>query len=304
MTTTSLLELNFFYLYFRSPPTYPGYYGSYYPPPPIPPPVGPYYRYPSSTVSSSVIPYAGVPPPGIFPPTVPPPGIPPPAVPPPGVPPPRMPPPGMVIPGLSPPGVPPARLPPHSLPPPGVYPPGYSPTIPTSAPPARGTYLQPHSTYNPMTPPYLPPPVRGYLPNPGARPNHPLQRQPVPQRTGKLHPWNQVPVTTVATVPQQQALAVQQAEGGDLGKIAAARFEIVLNQIDNAKARVRHEKRQLQQLQRDIEQEQNSAEPNALTEEGLKVPEYDEKPPGDDATGTLVTQCMPFDFSRWIPFFK
>lgn len=89
-------------------------------------------------------------------------------------------------------------------------------------------------------------------------------------------------VTTVATVAQQQALAVHQAQEGDLGKIAAARFEIVLNQIDNAKARVRHEKQQLQQFQRDVEQEQNSAEPNALTEEGLKVPEYDEKPPGDD----------------------
>lgn len=89
-------------------------------------------------------------------------------------------------------------------------------------------------------------------------------------------------VTTVATVPQQQALAVQQAEEGDLGKIAATRFEIVLNQIDNAKARVRHEKQQLQQFQRVVEQEQNSAEPNALTEEGMKVPEYDEKPPGDD----------------------
>jgi len=91
-----------------------------------------------------------------------------------------------------------------------------------------------------------------------------------------------VAVTTVATVPQQQALAVQQAEEGDLGKIAATRFEIVLNQIDNAKARVRHEKQQLQQFQRVVEQEQNSAEPNALTEEGMKVPEYDEKPPGDD----------------------
>lgn len=89
-------------------------------------------------------------------------------------------------------------------------------------------------------------------------------------------------VTTVATVPQQQALAVQQVEEGDLGKIAATRFEIVLNQIDNAKARVRHEKQQLQQFQRVVEQEQNSAEPNALTEEGMKVPEYDEKPPGDD----------------------
>ncbi|XP_074631724.1 uncharacterized protein LOC141890216 isoform X4 [Acropora palmata] len=264
------------------PPTYPGYYGPYHPPPPIPPPVGSYYRYPSSTVPSSAIPYAGVPPPGVFPPTVPPPGMPPPAVLAPRVPPPRMPPPGMMMPGLSPPVVPPDRLPPHRLPPPVVYPPGYPPTIATSTPPARDAYPQPHSTYNPMTPPYQPPPVRSYLPTPGARPNHPLKQQPIPQRPGKLHPWNQVAVTTVATVPQQQALAVQQAEEGDLGKIAATRFEIVLNQIDNAKARVRHEKQQLQQFQRVVEQEQNSAEPNALTEEGMKVPEYDEKPPGDD----------------------
>ena len=217
--------------------------------------------------------------------------MPPPAVLPPRVPPPRMPPPGMMMPGLSPPVVPPVRLPPHRLPPPVVYPPGYPPTIATSTPPARGAYPQPHSTYNPMTPPYQPPPVRSYLPTPGARPNHPLQQQPIPQRPGKLHPWNQVAVTTVATVPQQQALAVQQAEEGDLGKIAATRFEIVLNQIDNAKARVRHEKQQLQQFQRVVEQEQNSAEPNALTEEGMKVPEYDEKPPGDDDQGTLGTQC-------------
>ena len=117
-------------------------------------------------------------------------------------------------------------------------------------------------------------------------------------------PWKQVPALAAASiteeaVPQQQATDDQQNEKEELSKQAAARFEIVLNQIDKAKARVRHEKEKLEEFQKTIQgtqsfqQQPNSEEPNALTDQGQTMPEYEEKPPGDDNTGTLHwTLCL------------
>lgn len=69
---------------------------------------------------------------------------------------------------------------------------------------------------------------------------------------------------------------------------------MVLNQIDQAKARVRHEKEQMVEFQKAVHgdqlyhHQQQSEEPNALADEGLKMQDYDEKPPGDDDTGNVV----------------
>lgn len=68
---------------------------------------------------------------------------------------------------------------------------------------------------------------------------------------------------------------------------------MVLNQIDKAKARVRHEKEQWKEFNMAVHgdqmpyQQQYNAEPNALTDEGQKMPEYEERPPGDDDIGTF-----------------
>lgn len=100
-----------------------------------------------------------------------------------------------------------------------------------------------------------------------------------------------------AAVPTQQESNAEQTEEGKNSKVAAARFEIVLNQIDQAKARVRHEKELMQEFQREVLgttatdtkmiYPQYGEEPNALTDEGQKMPEYEEKPPGDEDTGTV-----------------
>ena len=100
-------------------------------------------------------------------------------------------------------------------------------------------------------------------------------------------------------VPTQQASSTEEAGGGENSKVAAARFEMVLNQIDQAKARVRHEKELMIEFQKEVLgttatgtemlYKQNSEEPNALTDEGQKMPEYEEKPPGDEDTGTVYT---------------
>ena len=78
---------------------------------------------------------------------------------------------------------------------------------------------------------------------------------------------------------------------GEIGEKAAARFEMVLNQIDQAKARVRHEKEQMIEFHKAVhgsQAYQHTEEPNALTDEGQKMPEYEEKPPGDDDTGNAL----------------
>lgn len=270
-------------------PSYPGYYGSYYPPAPFPPPVASYFPYTSPAVPPPAMPFTGLPPPGIFPPAVPP------GVPPPGILPPRLPSPGIALPGLAPPGVPPPRLPPPSVPPPGYLPPAI-PSVPAAAAQAGSRYPHSHSIYNHTAPLYSPPPVRGYFPSPRVRPSYPLRQQPIHPRPGVQPPWKQVPALAAASiteeaVPQQQATDDQQNEKEELSKQAAARFEIVLNQIDKAKARVRHEKEKLEEFQKTIQgtqsfqQQPNSEEPNALTDQGQTMPEYEEKPPGDDNTG-------------------
>jgi len=106
--------------------------------------------------------------------------------------------------------------------------------------------------------------------------------------------------------PSQQEPSAEQTVEGEISKVAAARFEMVLNQIDLAKARVRHEKKLMKEFQKevlgttaaDIEMlhQQDTEEPNALTDEGQSMPEYDEKPPGDDDTGfgpnVIITQSL------------
>ncbi|XP_078351985.1 uncharacterized protein LOC144636668 isoform X2 [Oculina patagonica] len=273
--------------YHGYPPTYPSYYGSYYPPPPIPPPVGSYPPY------SPVVPPPRIPPPGIRPPGIPPPGILPPGIPPPGIPPPGIPPPG--------------------VPPPGVPPPGYPPpTVPPIPPPAAawGSYPYARPMYN--TPPRYPPPTSpGYLPPQGGRPYHLPPQQVRPPRPAR--PWYQPAVSSgmsappaAAAVPTQQESSAEQTEEGENSKVAAARFEMVLNQIDKAKARVRHEKELMIEFQKEVlgttaadtekAYQQYGDEPNALTDEGQKVPEYEEKPPGDEDTGfgsnVIITESL------------
>ena len=102
-----------------------------------------------------------------------------------------------------------------------------------------------------------------------------------------------------AAIPTQQEPSAEQTVEGEISKVAAARFEMVLNQIDLAKARVRHEKELMKEFQKEVlgttatgakmPHQQDTEEPNALTDEGQKMPEYDEKPPGDEDTGTGYT---------------
>ena len=72
-------------------------------------------------------------------------------------------------------------------------------------------------------------------------------------------------------------------------KVVAARFELLLNQIDQAKARVRYEKELIKEFHNEMASNANEQpsheeeEPNALTDEGQKSAHYDEKPPGDDS---------------------
>ena len=116
---------------------------------------------------------------------------------------------------------------------------------------------------------------------------HPLYQPPV--HSGMLAP----PTAT----PSQQEPSSEQTVEGEISQVAAARFEMVLNQIDLAKARVRHEKEQMKEFQKEVVRttaidtemihQQSTEEPNALTDEGQSMPEYDEKPPGDDDTGTV-----------------
>ena len=99
-----------------------------------------------------------------------------------------------------------------------------------------------------------------------------------------------------AGVPTQQESSAEQAVGGENSKVAAARFEMVLNQIDIAQARVRHEKELMKEFHNEVYgttatdsikvyYQQNNEEPNALTDDGQKMPEYEETPPGEEDTG-------------------
>ena len=100
----------------------------------------------------------------------------------------------------------------------------------------------------------------------------------------------------LGATPSQQEPSAEQTVEGEISKVAAARFEMVLNQIDLAKARVRHEKELMKEFRKEVLEttvadtkmlhQQDTEEPNALTDEGQSMPEYDEKPPGDDDTGT------------------
>ena len=316
-----ILFLSFFFISY--PPTYPSYYGSYYHPPAIPQPTGSYSPYspavappriplpgtiapgipppviPPPGISPAGIPLPGIPPPGIPPPGIPPPVLPVPGIPPPGIPtpgiPPGIPPPGIPPPGIRPPGIPPPVVPPPSTPPPGYFP----PAVPRIPPPATawGGYTYPNR-------PHHPPASTRYLLPPTGRPYQPQPQIVTPLRARAPRPLHQAVVHSgmsapPGATPSLQEPSIQQNVAGEISKVAAARFEMVLNQIDLAKARVRHEKELMKEFHKEVLgttaadtemlHQQDSEEPNALTDEGQSMPEYEEKPPGDDDRGTGYT---------------
>ena len=114
-------------------------------------------------------------------------------------------------------------------------------------------------------------------------------RAPRPLYQPEIHSGMSAPP---GATPSQQEPGAEQTAEGEVSKVAAARFEMVLNQIDLQKARVRHEKEMMKEFQKEVlgtsaadtemRHQQDTEEPNALTDEGQSMPEYDEKPPGDD----------------------
>lgn len=170
----------------------------------------------------------------------------------------------------------------RAIPPPGVPPPGYPTPAITPVPSAGAWGNYPYHTPSR----YPPPPSSRYGPIPAARPHHSAPTQATPPA-----PWPQLPVTaetSATSVPAQQDPSSEQDTAEDNSKVAAARFEMVLNQIDRAKARVRHEKEhQKKEIQKEhlTVSEQYIAEPNALSDEGQQMVDYDEKPPGEEDAG-------------------
>ena len=135
---------------------------------------------------------------------------------------------------------------------------------------------------------YPPTSASGYRPPPARLPSYPAQQHVRPQRPGVPHSWYQAlgySAATAAAIAQQNVATGQEAAGDVVNDVAAARFEMVLNQIDRAKARVRNEKDKMIEFQKAVEQ--LNEEPNALTDEGQKMPEFEEKPPGDEDIGLL-----------------
>ena len=142
---------------------------------------------------------------------------------------------------------------------------------------------------------YAPTSASGYRPPPVRLPSYPTQQHVRPQRPGVPQSWYQTPGYSAATATataQQNVATGQEAAGDVVNDVAAARFEMVLNQIDRAKARVRNEKDKMIEFQKAVQQ--LNEEPNALTDEGQKMPEFEEKPPGDEDIGLLFphTPCL------------
>lgn len=145
---------------------------------------------------------------------------------------------------------------------------------------------------------YLPISASGYRPPPVRVPSYPSQQHVRPQRPGVPQSWNQAPgySAAAAAATEQQNVATGPEAAGDVGNdVAAARFEMVLNQIDRAKARVRNEKDKMIEFQRAVQQ--LNEEPNALTDEGQKMPEFEEKPPGDEDIGLLFPHAPYLDWT-------
>jgi len=95
--------------------------------------------------------------------------------------------------------------------------------------------------------------------------------------------------TPPGATPSQQEASAEQTVEGKISKAAAARFEMVLNHIDLAKARVRHEKELMKEFQQEVPgttaadtemlHQHDTEEHNALADEGQSMPEYDRKNP-------------------------
>lgn len=203
----------------------------------------------------------------------------------------------MPTPGLPPPGIPPPAIPRPALPPPRVppvYPAPAVSSIPPPTSPVMSNYA--HSQSMPqVNSRYAPTSASGYRPPPVRLPSYPTQQHVRPQRPGVPQSWYQTPGYSAATATataQQNVATGQEAAGDVVNDVAAARFEMVLNQIDRAKARVRNEKDKMIEFQKAVQQ--LNEEPNALTDEGQKMPEFEEKPPGDEDIGLLFshTPCL------------
>ena len=192
--------------------------------------------------------------------------------------------------GLPPPGIPPPVIPRPALPPPRVppvYPAPAVSSIPPPTSPVMSNYAQSQSMPQ-VNSRYPPTSASGYRPPPARLPSYPAQQHVRPQRPGVPQSWYQAlgySAATAAATAQQNVATGQEAAGDVVNDVAAARFEMVLNQIDRAKARVRNEKDKMIEFQKAVEQ--LNEEPNALTDEGQKMPEFEEKPPGDEDIGLL-----------------
>ena len=203
----------------------------------------------------------------------------------------------MPNPGLPPPGIPPPAIPRPALPPPRVppvYPAPAVSSIPPPTSPVMSNYAQSQSTPQ-VNLRYAPTSASGYRLPPVRLPSYPTQQHVRPQRPGVPQSWYQTPGYSAATATataQQNVATGQEAAGDVVNDVAAARFEMVLNQIDRAKARVRNEKDKMIEFQKAVQQ--LNEEPNALTDEGQKMPEFEEKPPGDEDIGLLFphTPCL------------
>lgn len=203
----------------------------------------------------------------------------------------------MPTPGLPPPGIPPPAIPRPALPPPRVppvYPAPAVSSIPPPTSPVMSNYAQSQSMPQ-VNSRYAPTSASGYRPPPVRLPSYPTQQHVRPQRPGVHQSWYQTPeysAATAAATAQQNVATGQEAAGDVVNDVAAARFEMVLNQIDRAKARVRNEKDKMIEFQKAVQQ--LNEEPNALTDEGQKMPEFEEKPPGDEDIGLLFphTPCL------------
>lgn len=203
----------------------------------------------------------------------------------------------MPTPGLPPLGIPPPAIPRPALPPPRVppvYPAPAVSSIPPPTSPVMSNYAQSQSMPQ-VNSRYAPTSASGYRPPTVRLPSYPTQQHVRPQRPGVPQSWYQTPGYSAATATataQQNVATGQEAAGDVVNDVAAARFEMVLNQIDRAKARVRNEKDKMIEFQKAVQQ--LNEEPNALTDEGQKMPEFEEKPPGDEDIGLLFphTPCL------------
>ena len=160
-------------------------------------------------------------------------------------------------------------------------------------PPAWGnSYYPPPQIQPPMHPPgHYPPQTQHVL-----RSQHPPQyKQPSP---GGLAASSQGGATAKAEAQPDPADGNAEDDDEVAKKQASLRFEMVLNQIDVAKQRVKHEKDTMklvgaaQQQRAQTNDEQLGDEPNALMDDNDDVTKFEERPPGDDGASEFSGVTM------------